>query len=128
MTDKKMDERCLRKLEDFPDTWCPLAVARLKAQRHAGKELTEEEEAKLAGCPWAVSHQMANYCFFKLIAHHMPDSRNLSPMEIAHFTNISTESVGRVEKKALEKIKNSEPFTDIEDLEGVDGMVEYRKD
>lgn len=46
MTDnqnKKFDQRCPRKLDDAPDTWCALAVQRLKALRHAGRELTEEE-------------------------------------------------------------------------------------
>lgn len=126
MSNKKMDQRCPRKLDELPDSWCPLAVQRLKALRHADKELSEEEEAKLPGCPWAVNHQMANYCFFKLIAEHMPDSRNLSAMEIAHFNNISVENVNRTEKKALTKIRESEPFEDMDDLEGVDGMVEYR--
>ena len=137
MSSKKMDKRCPRKLNDLPDAWCPLAVQRLKAQRHSGKELTEEEESKLPGCPWAVSHQMANYCFFKLIEHHMPDSRQLSAMEIAHFNNISTETVQKTEKRALANLRNSHPFEDVgdyyedggftEDLEGMGELVDYNE-
>ena len=128
-----MDKRCPRKLNGLPDSWCPLAVQRLKALRHSDKELNEEEESKLPGCPWAVNHQMANYCFFKLITDHMPDARNLSAMEIAHFNNISVESVNKTEKKALGRIKESKAFEDMDDLygdgvgEGMDGMVEYEE-
>jgi hypothetical protein len=119
-----MDNRCPRKLNCLPDSWCALAVQRLKAQRHAGRELTEEEESKLPGCPWAVSHQMANYCFFKLMADQMPDLRELSTMEIAHFNNVSVDTVNKTEKQALKKIRKSSTFKDIEDLEGIDGMTE----
>ena len=120
---KKMDNRCPRKLEDFPDSWCPLAVQRLKALRHADRELTEEEESKLGGCPWGVNHQMANYCFFKMIAEHMPESRNFSSIEIAHFNNISQETVNKVEKTALSKIRESEMFKEIDDLHGSEGIM-----
>lgn len=121
-----MDPRCPQKLKKLPDSWCPLAVQRLKALRHAGRELTEEEEAALPGCPWGVNHQMANYCFFKLIKEHMPDSRTFSSVEIAHFNNVSTEAVNRAEKKALSKMRDLEELEDIDDLEGLDGMSEYR--
>jgi hypothetical protein len=120
-----MDSRCPRKLENLPEAWCSLAVQRLKTLRHTNKELTEDEESKLCGCPWAINHQMANYCFFKLIADHMPDSRDLSTMEIAHFNNMSVEGVNKTEKKALAKVRESKVFEDIENLEGIDGMVEY---
>ena len=128
---KKMDKRCPLKLETLPEAWCPLAVARLKALRHADSELTEEEEAKMPGCPWGVNHQMANYCFFKMIADHMPDSRQLSPTEIAHFNNISQETVMKTEKKALAKMRDLDVFKEIQDLhedgsriQDLDGMEE----
>ena len=128
-----MDNRCPRKLKQQPEQWCPLAVQRLKALRHADKELTEDEEANLPGCPWAVNHQMANYCFFKLIAEHMPDSRTLSTMEIAHFNTISTDTVQKTEKRAVAKMKDSRAFEDIEELysdgaaQGLEGMSEFDK-
>ena len=102
-----MDKRCPRQLEALPETWCPLAVQRLKALRRADRELTEEEEANLPGCPWGVNHQLANYCFFSLIAQHTPDTKVFSDMEIAHFCNVSTDTVKKVEKKAIDKIKKS---------------------
>jgi len=110
---KQMDKRCPKALEEFPDTWCALAVQRLKALRHAGRELTEEEEALLPGCPWAVNHQVANYCFFKLVAEHMPNTKNISDMEVAHYCNISTDSVKKTEKKAIDKIRKSDSFQEI---------------
>ena len=127
-----MDKRCPRKLEVLPDAWCPLAVQRLKAQRHADHELTEEEEAKLPGCKFAVASQTANYCFFRLIKNHMPDSRQLSSIEIAHLNGVSVETVHKIEKKALVKIRQSKPFEDIdkqydngEILSNLEGMSEF---
>lgn len=128
MLNNKMDPRCPRKLEDFPDTWCPLAVQRLKAIRHAGKELTEEEEAKLPGCPWAVNNQVASYCFFKMIGEGMPDTRMFSDNEIARFCSVSIETVKKVEKVAIDKIKNSESFSEISELYGSDKILDEKEE
>jgi hypothetical protein len=102
-----MDNRCPRQLEEVPDTWCPLAVLRLKSIRNAGQELSEEEEAKLPGCPWAVDHQLANYCFFKYI-------KAPSDMEIASLLNVSTETVKKIEKIALGKMREDDAFSNMQ--------------
>ena len=111
----KMDNRCPRQLDSLPCDFCPLAVQRLKALRHSNKELTEEEEAKLPGCPWATNHQLANYCFFKLIEDYSPGSKGFSDMEIAHFLNISIDSVKKTEKKALQKMREYGALKEIID-------------
>lgn len=108
---KKMDERCPRKLEELPCDYCPLAVLRLKALRNSEKELTEEEEAKLPGCPWAVNHQMSNYCFFKYTKEYLHNPP--SDKEIAHMNNVSVETVKGVEKEALSKIKEFKIIKDM---------------
>lgn len=108
-----MDSRCPRSLDSFPDSWCPLAVQRLKAVRNFSGKLTEEEESKLPGCPWAVNHQMANYCFFKLVRDHMPEHKDLSDMEIAHFCGVDLDDIKKSEKRALSKIRNNESFEEI---------------
>jgi len=118
MSFEPMDDRCPRKLCAMPDGFCPLAVLRLKALRNAGRELTEEEASRLPGCPWAVNHQLAGYCFFKYIAEFLPD-KVPSEMEIAHFMNISPETVRRIEKQALEKIRNTPAFREL--IEGHKG-------
>lgn len=110
---KNIDQRCPRKLSDLPTSSCPLAVKRLKAIRYSSKELTEEEEAHLGGCEWAVSHQLANYCFFKYMAHFAPTNRQLSDMEIAHMCSLPTETVKKTEKRALAKLKQSEYAEEI---------------
>jgi hypothetical protein len=110
-----MDGRCPRKLETHPEAWCPLAVLRLKAIRNAGRELTEEEESKLPGCPWAINHQLANYCFFKFINEYAGD-KPLSDMEIAALNNISVDSVKQTEKSGLAKIRLSEQFSEIKEI------------
>jgi hypothetical protein len=118
-----MDGRCPRKLSEYPGSFCPLAVQRLKALRHAGRELTEEEEALLPGCRWAISHQMANYCFFKYIDECLPDARDLSDMEIAHSLNISIDTLKKTEKKALEKLRGNEIIEEIREIYGDDSVV-----
>lgn len=100
---QQMDPRCPRKLENHPNKWCPLAVLRLKALRNSDKELTEEEENLLPGCPWAVNHQLANYCFFKYAAEYLDPENPPSDSEIAHFNNVSPETVKKTMKKAITK-------------------------
>lgn len=123
-----MDKRCPRQLDELPCNFCPLAVQRLKALRHSEQELTEEEEALLPGCPWAVNHQLANYCFFSMIEDFLPD-RQLSDQEIAHFCNLSIEEVKKIEKKSVSKIKKTEAFKEvIEEFDGdkiMDDSTDY---
>lgn len=107
----KMDPRCPRKLDKLPCEFCPLAVLRLKALRNSDKELTEEEENKLPGCPWAVNHQMSNYCFFKYTKYYLNNPP--SDKEIAHMNNVSVETVKATEKGALNKIKDFKLVKDM---------------
>ena len=109
----EMDPRCPRRLDDMPDEWCPLAVLRLKSIRNAGQELSEEEEAKLPGCPWAVDHQLAHYCFFKYIAEFTSD-KNISDVELAGLLNVSTDTIKKIEKSALIKMRTSEEFKEMQ--------------
>jgi hypothetical protein len=113
-----MDDRCPRQLEDMPESWCPLGVLRLKAIRNAGRELSEEEEANLPGCPWAVDHQLANYCFWKYISEYTGD-KSPSDIEVASLMNISTETAKKTEKNAIQKFRESPEFIDlVEDKSG----------
>lgn len=108
----KMDQRCPRKLEDMPDSWCPLGVMRLKAIRNAGRELTEEEEALLPGCPWSVDHQLAHYCFFEYLAKFTSD-RQVSDIELAAMLNVSVDTIKKIEKTALSKMREDDSFFDV---------------
>lgn len=112
-----MDKRCPRKLDSMPGTWCPLAVLRLKAIRTAGRELSEEEESKLPGCPWAVNHQLANYCFFKYITEYTGD-KPVSDVEIASLNNISIDTVKQTEKRAIAKLQKADQFTEMKKEHG----------
>lgn len=123
----KMDNRCPRKLEEHPDEFCPLAVMRLKAIRNAGKELSEEEESLLPGCPWAVNHQLANYCFFKFVNDYAGD-KPLSDVEIAALNNISVESVKQTEKSALTKVRLAEEFVEIKEAHDDEQVVQESLD
>jgi hypothetical protein len=112
----------------MPDEWCPLAVLRLRAIRTAGKELNEEEEAKLPGCPWAVNHQVANYCFFKYIQDFSGDKAP-SDVEIASLNCISVEAVKKTEKAAINKIREAEQFKSLkEDLNGESIITESQSE
>lgn len=121
--DNEMDSRCPRALEDMPKEWCPLAVMRLRAIRTAGRELTEEEEAALPGCPWAVNHQLANYCFFKYISEYAGD-KPPSDVEVASLNCVSVETVKKTEKTALAKIREREEFKSLKENMDGDSVVE----
>jgi hypothetical protein len=110
----KMDGRCPRKLASHPEQWCPLAVLRLKALRNAGRELTEEEESLLPGCPWAVNHQVSNYCFFKYISEYAED-KPPSELEIASILNLSVETVKKIEKAGISKMREAQVFKSLQD-------------
>jgi DNA-directed RNA polymerase sigma subunit (sigma70/sigma32) len=102
----------------MPEAFCPLAVTRLRAIRTAGRELTEDEENALPGCPWAVNSQTANYCFFKYI-DEFAGEQTLSDVEVAALNCLSTETVKKIEKEAMNKIRNREEFVNLKkDLEG----------
>jgi len=122
-----MDKRCPRQLDKLPCAFCPLAVQRLKALRHSDQELSEEQEALLPGCPWAVNHQLANYCFFGMVGNFLPD-RQLSDQEIAHFCNISIDEVKKIEKKSISKIKKSEAFKEVIEEHGGDRIMDDGSD
>lgn len=100
----KMDKRCPRQLECLPNKWCELAVLRLRSLRNAGKELTEAEEQQLVGCNYAIDNQNAHYCFFKYLADHKGD-RNISDIELASMLNVSIETIKKIEKTALSKMR-----------------------
>lgn len=124
LTKAAMDPRCPLGLAELPCKFCPLAVQRLKALRHAGRELSEEEEDKLGGCKFAVNHQLANYCFFSLVDSFIPENRAFSDMEVAHFLNISIDTVKKIEKKAVQHLRDSEVFKEIIDIHGGDKIMD----
>lgn len=107
-----MDNRCPRRLEEMPDSWCPLAVLRLKAIRNAGRELTEDEEALLPGCPWAIDHQLAHYCFFSYLTTYTTE-KSVSDIELAALLNVSVETIKKIEKTALQKMRDHQSFSDL---------------
>lgn len=111
---------CLLKLESLPSNWmhadktlkvCPLAVARLKHIRAAvatkGKELSEAEEARLPGCPYAIRNQMCGYCFFIYEATLLNDTPP-TDTEIAYMLDISVDCVRSTFETALAKSKSSD--------------------
>lgn len=106
----KMDKRCPRRLDSMPSTWCPLAVLRLKAIRNAGRELSEKEESELPGCPWAVDHQLAHYCFFRYVSEFAQD-KTISDIELAALLNVSVDTIKKIEKHALLKMRESDTFS-----------------
>lgn len=112
---KKMDCRCPRKLEDFPSSWCPLAVLRLKFIRNYGRPITDEEEAKLPGCPWFIANQSSNYCFFKYM-HDFGQEKQPSDAEIAHFLNVPVEDVKAALEHALNQVSSHESINEMRSL------------
>lgn len=113
-----IDPRCPRQLTEMPTRFCELAVMRLRAIRTAGRELTEEEENNLPGCCWSCNSQTANYCFFKYI-DEFASEQNLSDVEVAALNCISVDTVKKIEKEAMNKIRNKEEFASLaQNLDG----------
>ena len=119
----KMDPRCPRQLSAMPCEFCPLAVLRLRAIRTSAKELSEEEEAALPGCPWAVQSQMSNYCFFSFIEQNAEQS--LSEAEVAALNCISSETVKKVEKRCLSKMRGAQHIKDLKESLNGESIVPY---
>ena len=122
-----MDKRCPRRLDEFPESYCPLAVLRLKALRNAGKELTEEEESRLQGCPYSVAHQLSSYCFFKYIEQYYP-AQPLADIEIAHYNSVSVDTVKKMSASAINKMREFDDFVDISKIYGDEKIVDDAKD
>jgi hypothetical protein len=102
----------------MPTSWCPLAVLRLKAIRNAGRELTEEEEALLPGCQWAVDHQLAHYCFFNYLTNFTAD-KQVSDIELAALLNVSVDTVKKIEKQALNKMRQHSSLSSLKSDEPI---------
>ena len=121
-----MDQRCPRKLKDYPEEWCSFAVIRLKSLRNAGKELSEEEENRCPGCHWAIAHQLSSYCFFKFAKDYLQNG--ISDIEIASLNSVSVDTTKRIEKRAMEKFKKSKMIVEMKnnfrDNEILDGIKE----
>jgi hypothetical protein len=67
---------------------------------------------------------MSNYCFFKYIQEYAGD-KPPSDIEIASLNCISIDTVKRVEKCALAKIREKEEFKDLKEaLNGESVIVE----
>ena len=115
---QKMDKRCPRGLECMPNKWCELAVLRLKAIRNSGKELSEEEESLLPGCKWAIDHQLAHYCFFNYLSNFTQD-RSISDIELAALLNVSVETIRRIERSGLNKMKLNKSFLNLKGSEPI---------
>lgn len=120
MTIEAFQQACLLKLEKLPAAWehsdkhikvCPLAVMRLKHIKAAvaakGKELTEEEESQLPGCPYAIRNQTCGYCFFVYEATLLNESIP-TDTEIAYMLDISVDNVRKTFDTALNKVKTSQ--------------------
>ena len=108
----KMDKRCPRQLDGMLDSWCPLSVLRLKAIRNAGRELSEEEEALLPGCPWSIDHQLAHYCFFQYLAQFTSE-KSISDIELAALLNVSVDVIKKIERNGLTKMRDHKSFSDL---------------
>lgn len=129
MTDdirSRFKSSCLLKLQDLPKHWalggqklhyCPLAVTRLKAIRAAraeGRTITQDEEDKLPGCPWAIKSQMSGYCWFIYEAISMPESQTLDA-DIAAMLDIPLEQVKSAGSSGTQKILANPDILDIRD-------------
>jgi hypothetical protein len=93
-----MDCRCPRKLNALPKEPCQL-----------GREAVNlAKKGQEGGCPWFVSDQESNYCFFKFM---QDDSRPVPPQKIAQKLLIDDSEVKKIinnfKKKSAELLEKS---------------------
>jgi len=124
---ERFKKACPIKLQALPRHWssggqklhyCPLAVMRLKAMRIAaaeGKNITQEEEEKLPGCPWAIKSQMSGYCWFVYEATLKNDACK-SDVEIASMLELPAEQVKIAYASAAEKVLSDSDSGSIRDM------------
>lgn len=133
----RFKKRCLLKLDDLPKYWssggqklhyCPLAVTRLKAIRSAraeGREITQEEEANLPGCPWAVKSQMSGYCWFVFEASQIPDSPMLDA-DISAVLDIPIDQVKQAGASSINKMQSDSQIKEIKSFLGSESVITER--
>ena len=63
-------------------------------------------KSMLPGCSFAIDHQLAHYCFFKYLSEYTQD-RQVSDIELAALLNVSVETIRKIEKQAIAKMKNN---------------------
>lgn len=129
MTDdihSRFKKSCVLQLPTLPKHWasggqklhyCPLAVTRLKAIRAAraeGKVLTQEEEAQLPGCPWAIKSQMSGYCWFIYEATSMPEHTTLDA-DIAAILDLPVDQVKSSAASGVQKILSNPDISSLKD-------------
>lgn len=120
--DNRFKARCPRQLKHMPEGWCPLAVLRLKNIKALGREPTEEEEAKMSGCPWAIAHQLSGYCWFKYEAHFMNSSPS-SDLDIAALLQVSVDTVKKTSEKGISKLQDKTNVSELKKLFNGDGVI-----
>lgn len=117
-----MDARCPLKLKEYPTSFCPMAVLRLKALKRLDATPTEKEEDRLPGCPYSINHQQSCYCFFKYARDYL--AKEVPHYEIAHLLGISEEEVYLIEKSAIDKFKNNKAIDQIKQTHHEGGVFE----
>lgn len=92
-------EVCPRKLNNLPDSPCPLALVRMELIK-AGKR----ESPDLPGCPYAITERRHNYCFWSLA-----DSDSFGAMsskEISKSLSLTSAQIEKAEKSAVQSLKD----------------------
>lgn len=92
-------EVCPRKLNNLPDSPCPLALVRMELIK-AGKR----ESPDLPGCPYAITERRHNYCFWSLV-----NSDSFGPMsskEISKSLSLTSAQIEKAEKSAISSLKD----------------------
>lgn len=117
-----MDSRCLRKLKQLPNDFCPLAVMRLRWIESLGHEPTEEEERSAPGCQWYSRNPHASFCFFKMMSNN-PEP--LTDSQVAHYLCLSEKTIKKTKEEALNAIK--EDFQEIKDAYGDEVIIPERQ-
>jgi hypothetical protein len=92
-----------------------------------GQEPSEEDEGKMVGCPWAISHQLSGYCYFVYEAKFLPE-QGLSDAEIASLLNLSVPTIKGTHDVALGKMRDAHFVGELKEAMNGERVVEDRMD
>ena len=116
---KRMDERCLIRLEKPPSEECLLGknlykqfhkpYCKCKRAEFQNEELLSCKHCKklIVRCQWGLNSKEHNYCFWNWFEEN---NGSCSPTEIGRLLNITVQRVGQISKKSLIFLKQISVF------------------
>ena len=113
----KFCETCPRRLNNLPNSQCPLALERISALQTLDEDGKKKRESEsLPGCPWYITSIEHNYCFWNLVTS--PDGKidPFTDKEIGNILMLSPAQVDKAMVSAIAKLRANRNSPDMQEL------------